>query len=146
MSKRSHYPQRSEKKHREQYREQKKKHKENYKEIDLSDGNSCEPDKHRRSRGRCEGCGQDGARLRCTTCQYLCEQCRETPRYKLISKTTALGLYPSLTWEDLMNSYKRGRINCFFCKNWYNSRAPPIKLYFQSEVEDLAMAKEKGLI
>lgn len=89
-------------------------------------------------KGVCEGCTAPDSDMRIVTSQYLCKNCRNDPKYKLITKSTVLKTYPCLDWKDLINSYKNKHIDCFFCKNWHDPNAAPIKLYFQYQISQLA--------
>ena len=93
--------------------------------------------------GPCEGCGIPDAQKRFVTNEFLCPNCRNDLRYKLITKSTVMGLYPSITHSDLKEAVMTKKIHCFRKVNWYNRNAPPIHLYYQNEIMSLAKFKEK---
>jgi len=108
------------------------------KTIDLS---SAQPSKSHM--GRCEGCGKDQSQKRFITNEFLCPDCRDDLRYKLITKSTVARLYPLLTVNDLTDAIAKQRIRCYKTKNWHNPRAAPIKLFYEQEIMDLSRRKER---
>lgn len=94
-------------------------------------------------KGPCEGCGMEGSQKRHITNEFLCTTCRGDLRYKLITKSTVMAMYPSLTPSDLKEAAVAKTIHCFRTVNWHNRRAPPIHLYYQQEIMALAKYKEK---
>jgi hypothetical protein len=111
----------------------------NIKEIDLSSGKLVQG-----SKSSCNGCGIENAPLRCVTQEFLCPSCRTDINFKLITKSTALQLYPALDFSDLIEGYKKNDIQCFFIKNWHNHDAAPIKLYYEKEIQQLEKRKKRG--
>jgi hypothetical protein len=93
--------------------------------------------------GDCEGCGKTGSTMRYATRDFICTSCREDIDFKLITKTSALSLYPTLTIHDLIHACKEKMIKIFFVKNWHDRNAPPIKLYYEKEIRELAKQKER---
>lgn len=108
------------------------------KTIDLS---SAQPSKSHM--GRCEGCGKDQSQKRFITNEFLCPDCRDDLRYKLITKSTVARLYPLLTVNDLTDAIAKQRIRCYKTKNWHNPRAAPIQLFYEQEIMDLSRRKER---
>ena len=106
---------------------------ENFKNIAIRDN----------QKGVCHGCGIDGANLRKATNEHLCEDCRNDPNFKLITKTTALKKYPNLTFHDLINNYNSKNIRCYFTKNWYDPNCACIKLYHEKEIKKLSEGLKK---
>jgi hypothetical protein len=93
--------------------------------------------------GRCEGCGKEQSQKRFITNEFLCPDCRDDLRYKLITKSTVARLYPLLTVNDLKEAIDKQRIRCYTTKNWHNPRAAPIKLFYEQEIMDLSKRKER---
>lgn len=85
----------------------------------------------------CAGrCGKSG-RYRRSTRTYVCKKCTQTnPYQKLITRTKVIKTY-GLTAKQLINAYKAGVIHMFTQPNPINPRAPPMRLYYQGEIEDL---------
>lgn len=110
------------------------------KTIDLS---SAQPSKSSNSTGRCEGCGKEQSQKRFITNEFLCPDCRDDLRYKLITKSTVARLYPLLTVNDLKEAISKQRIRCYKTKNWHNPHAAPIKLFYEQEIMDLSKRKER---
>lgn len=93
--------------------------------------------------GPCVGCGQPNSALRRVTREHLCSSCRDDLRYKLITKSTVLDLYPTLTIRDLVEAVKARQVRMHFAANWYNRSAPPIKLYYEIDIQRLCQHKER---
>ncbi len=109
-----------------------------HKDIDLSEAKTDVQHK-----GPCEGCGMADSPKRFVTNEFLCPNCRDDLRYKLITKSTVTNLYPSINQSDLKEAVKSNSIHCFRRVNWHNRNAPPIHLYYQKEIISLAKSKEK---
>lgn len=111
------------------------------KTIDLS---NAQPSKPRSIHlGTCEGCGKGESQKRFITNEFLCPDCRDDLRYKLITKSTVARLYPLLTTNDLKEAIDKKRIKCYKTKNWHNPQAAPIKLFYEQEIMDLTKRKER---
>jgi hypothetical protein len=89
----------------------------------------------------CESCHAVPAYLRRVTDQYLCQNCRQLPMYHLISKTRVLDQYRTLLWPDLIHAVNTDLLQCKIVPNWYNANAPPVKLYFEAEIQQLVQLK-----
>ena len=83
-----------------------------------------------------EGCGRQG-KWRYVTRNFLCLQCRHTPPHKLITRTKAKAMF-NLSFDDLHDAMLNKQIHMFTVKNFHSATAPPIRLYYLHEVENLA--------
>jgi ribosomal protein L37AE/L43A len=92
--------------------------------------------------GQCKGCGRKNSNLRNVTKEYLCLECRDNIKFKLITKSTALDKYKNVTYKDLINEFKAKKIHCFFVKNWYDPSKDCIKLYYEKEIQKLNNSKK----
>lgn len=95
--------------------------------------------------GICDGCGKERCNRRFITKEYLCQECRQHPDYKLITKSTVQRLYPTLDVSELIQACKDKQIQIFYTRNWHNPKAPSIKLYYEREIQELARLKSTGL-
>lgn len=83
--------------------------------------------------GECTGVGK----WRLVTRDYLCEACRKCPEHKLICRSTAKKKF-GLTYEQLHAAHKSNAIRMFSVTNPHNSKSPPMRLYYEREIADLA--------
>jgi len=93
--------------------------------------------------GPCAGCGKANSAKRFVTKEYLCPDCRDDLRFKLITKSTINRLYPLLTQNDLAAALNDNQLTFFEVKNWHNYTAAPIKLFYEREIMALARRKER---
>jgi hypothetical protein len=114
------------------------------KDIDLSEVKT-KPDRHRNEEekdvqktGVCEGCGEDDAPKRFITNEFICMKCRNDIQFKLITKTTISNLYPSVNLFRLRQAVDAGDIQAFKTLNWHNRNAPPIQLFYEKDIMELA--------
>ena len=92
--------------------------------------------------GDCVGCGILNANIRWVTDEYLCLNCRNDIQYKLITKTTVLSKYPNITNQDLQSAIQTQKLQIFTTKNWVDPNAPPIKLFYEYEIQTFNNTKQ----
>jgi hypothetical protein len=91
--------------------------------------------------GVCNGCAKEESPLRKVSREYLCGECRQSPQFKLITKSTVLKRYPNLDFHDLIDGYQDRTLRCFFVPNWIDPSSHSIKLYYEHEIAALANSK-----
>lgn len=88
--------------------------------------------------GQCEGCGEEDSPKRFITNEFLCMDCRSNIQFKLITKSTISNLYPSVSVMRLRQLVDAGSIDSFKTLNWHNRNAPPIQLFYEKDIMELA--------
>lgn len=86
------------------------------------------------------GCGATG-RWRFVTRNYLCEECRVRPPHQLISRSGVQKKY-KLSFQQLNEAYKSGKIEMFTTPNMYGRDKPPCHLYYVHQIEALVQPQK----
>jgi len=93
--------------------------------VDIDGGKSARP---------CAGeCGQSG-KWRFVLRQHICDECKEKPSFKLITRTTVKQKY-GLTFEILHSLYLAKKIKMYTVRNPHGPGKPPMHLYNEEQIK-----------
>lgn len=97
---------------------------------------------------KCVSCGNLG-QWRKVTKTSVCSDCRiYNPEHRLLTRTRVLEIYGNdadgterLTKDDLFQAYMKQRIRMYTVPNEFHNSKYPMRLYHQSDIEDLYRSK-----
>lgn len=94
----------------------------------------------------CEDCGSTGAKMKTLFEIRLCDDCSQSFKYKLISKSKVIDIY-KLTPIDLANNNLLNyQIKEYYCKNPHYKSGPPMTLYLESDIQKIFLRKYSDII